>query len=191
MNRKEETANQMATKTKHNQATQTADDQAMIEGLIKHAATLVTLLVAGSTVKTSDLVTVLQARIAAIKNAMAAKAAAMVAVAEMNAELAKTAALVSGSRQALKIAFAGQADQLGDFGLEPPKARTPLTADEKAAAAAKAKATRKANHPNAGKKSKKTTVDAAPAAAPVAPAGAQPAPAAPAAPGGAAGTPKS
>jgi hypothetical protein len=82
-----------------------AADQAMIDGLTKHAATLLTLL-------------------------------------------------VSGARQAIKIAFAGHADQLGDFGLEPPKVRTPLTADQKAEAAAKAKATRAANHPNAGKKGK-------------------------------------
>jgi len=105
--------------------------------------------------------------------------------------MAKTAALVSGARQALKVAFAGQADQLGDFGLQPPKVRTPLTAEEKAQAAAKALATRKANHPNEGKKSKVTPVAAAPAAAPAAPAEAPSAPAAPAATGGGAGTPKS
>jgi len=181
----------MSTQVKKNQASQTAADQSLIDGLTKHAATLLTLLVGGSTVKTSDLVTVLQARIGAIKAAIAAKAAAMAAVAAMNAEIAKTAVLVSGARQALKVAFAGQADQLGDFGLQPPKVRTPLTAEQKAEAAAKAVATRKANHPNAGKKSKVTPVVAAPAAAPAAPAGAQPAPAAPAAPGGAAGTSKS
>jgi len=181
----------MSIKKKNNQATQTAADQSLIDGFTKHAATLITLLVGGSTVKTIDLVTVLQARIAVIKAAIAAKAAFMAAVAAMNAEIAKTAVLVSGARQALKVAFAGQADQLGDFGLQPPKVRTPLTADEKAASAAKAKATRAANHPNAGKKSKVTPVAAAPAAAPAAPAGVQPAPAAPAAPGGGAGTPKS
>ena len=186
-----ETCITMPTRTKNNHATQTAADQSLIDGFTKHAATLLTMLVGGSTVKTSDLVTVLQARIAVIKAAIAAKAALMAAVAAMNAELAKTAALVSGARQALKVAFAGQADQLGDFGLQPPKVRTPPTAEAKALAAAKALATRRANHPNAGKKSKVTPVAAAPAAAPAAPAGVQPALAAPVAPGGAAGTPKS
>jgi len=142
----------MATKQRTNQATQKAADQAMIDGFTKHAATLLALLVGGSTVKTSDLVTVLQARIAAIKGAIAAKAALMAEVATMRDELAKTAALVSGARQALKVAFAGHADLLGDFGLAPPKARTPLTAEQKAAAAAKAKATYAANHPNARRK---------------------------------------
>ncbi|HEY3821429.1 MAG TPA: hypothetical protein VGL81_29885 [Polyangiaceae bacterium] len=154
----------MATKAKENQASQLANDQSLIDGFTKHAATLLTLLVGGSTVKTTDLIIVLQARMAAIKAAVAAKAAAMAAVAAMHAELAKTAALVAGVRQALKIAFAGQADQLGDFGLQPPKVRTPLTAEEKAQAAAKALATRQANHPNAGKKSMKTTAPAAPVA---------------------------
>jgi hypothetical protein len=172
----------MATKAKTNQASQLADDQSLIDGFTKHAATLLSLLVGGSTVKTSDLVIVLQARMAAIKAAIAAKAAAMAAVAAMHAELAKTAALIAGTRQALKVAFAGQADQLGDFGLQPPKVRTPPTAEEKAQAAAKALATRQANHPNAGKKSKKTTAAAASAAATAAPAGAPAAPAAPAAP---------
>jgi hypothetical protein len=181
----------MSTRVKRNQASQTAADQSLIDGFTKHAATLLTLLVGGSTVKTSDLVTVLQARIAVIKAAIAAKAALMAAVAAMNAEMAKTAVLVSGARQALKVAFAGQADQLGDFGLQPPKVRTPPSAEAKAQAAAKALATRQANHPNAGKKSKVTPVAAAPAAAPVAPAEAPSAPAAPAAPGGGAGTPKS
>jgi hypothetical protein len=181
----------MSIKSKNTQASQMAADQSLIDGFTKHAATLLTLLVGGSTVKTSDLVTVLQARIAAIKAAIAAKAAFMAAVAAMRDEIAKTAALVSGARQALKVAYAGQADQLNDFGLQPPKVRTPLTAEEKAQAAAKATATRQANHPNAGKKSKVTPVAAAPAATPVAPAEAQPAPAAPAATGGAAGTSKS
>ena len=177
----------MTQRPKNNHATQMAADQAMVDGFTKHAATLLTLLVGGNTVKTSDLITVLQARIVAIKGAIAAKAAAMAAVAAMRDELAKSAVLVSGARQALKVAFAGQADQLGDFGLKPPKVRTPLTAEQKAAATAKARATRAANHPNAGKKGKVATA----AAAPAAPAGEPPAPAASPAPGGATGTSKS
>ena len=140
----------MSTKRKRSHATQIADDQSLIDGLTKNAATLVALLLGGSTVKTSDLVIVLEARIAAIKAAIAAKAALMAAVAAMNAERAKTAALVSLARQALEIAFAGHADLLGDFGLEPPKVRTPPTAEEKAQAVAKSQATYAANHPRPG-----------------------------------------
>lgn len=58
-----------------------ASDQALIDGLTRHAATLLSLLVGGSAVMTSDLVAVLQARIAAIKLAIAARASFMDAVA--------------------------------------------------------------------------------------------------------------
>ena len=156
----------MTINRKNNHATQTAADQSLIDGFTKHAATLITMLVGGSTVKTSDLVTVLQARIAAIKLALTTKATFMAAVAAAHAEIANTAALVSGARQALKIAFAGQIETLGDFGLKPRKAPTPLTPEQKAAAVAKAKATRAARH-TAGKKQKaKITGATAAAAAP-------------------------
>jgi hypothetical protein len=175
----------MTTKKKTNNATQLAADQALIDGLVKHAATLLTLLVGGSTIKTTDLVTVLQARIAAIKLAITTKATFMAAVAAAHAEIANTAALVSGARQALKIAFAGQIETLGDFGLKARKAPTPLTPEQKAAAVAKAKATRAARHTAGPKQKAKITGATATAAAPavVAPAvteQAQPAPVTPA-----------
>src|SRR3984957_13958364 len=164
----------MTTKEKTNNAVQLAADQALIDGLVKHGATLVTLLVAGSTVQTTDLVTVLKARIAAIKLALTTKATFMAAVAAAHAEIANTAALVSGARQALKIAFAGQIETLGDFGLKPRKARTPLTTEQKAAAKAKAEATRKARGTMGAKQKKAITGATAPAATPAAPAPAAP-----------------
>lgn len=154
---------------------------------------------AGNTVQTSALVTVLQARIAAIKLAISTKAAYAAAVAAAHAEIANTAALVSGARQALKIAFSGQIETLGDFGLKPPKARTPLTTEQKAAAKAKAEATRKARGTMGSKQKKAITGATAAAAAPAAPAAAAPEPpqATPPAPapapanGGGSGTTKS
>ena len=183
----------MATKKKRNNAAQMASDQSMVEGLVKHAATLLTLAVGGGTMKASDLVVVLQARIAAIKAAIAARAALMAAVAAEHAEIAKTAVMISGARQALKIMFAGQPDQLGDFGVAPPKPRKPLTAEQKALAKAKAAATRKANHPAKGSKAN-TAATQAVAAAAAAAVGEQQAPAATApavTPPGGASTPKS
>ncbi len=170
----------MTTKEKTNNAVQLAADQALIDGLVKHAATLVTLLVAGSTVPTTDLVTVLKARIAAIKLALTTKATFMAAVAAAHAEIANTAALVSGARQALKIAFAGQIETLGDFGLKPRKAPTPLTPAKKAAAVAKAKATRAARHTMGAKQKAEITGATAAAAAPATPPAATTEPAQPA-----------
>ncbi|HEY8089983.1 MAG TPA: hypothetical protein VIF09_19110, partial [Polyangiaceae bacterium] len=91
-------------------------------------------------------------------------------------------------KQALKVIFAGQIEALADFGLKAPKPRTPLTNAQKAAAAAKAKATRALRH-TMGSKQKAaltgtapapvTTPSPEPAAAPPA---ASPAPAVPSAP---------
>jgi hypothetical protein len=147
----------MTTNNKDNYATTIAADQSLIAGLTKHAATLTSLLIAGASVLTTDLVTMLQARIAAIQAAIAAHSAFTAAVAAAHAEITKTAPTVSGARQALKIAFSGQPTTLGDFGLKPPKARTPLTAEEKAEAVAKAKATRAARHTMGPKEKAKIT----------------------------------
>jgi hypothetical protein len=155
----------MATKSKNNYPVQIAADQSLIAGLTKHAATLTSLLIAGASVLTTDFVTTLQARIAAIQAAIAAHAALTAAVAAAHAEIARTAALVSGARQALKIAFSGQPTTLGDFGLMPPKVRTPLTAEEKVAVVAKAKATRAARH-TMGSKQKAQVTGTSPAPAP-------------------------
>jgi hypothetical protein len=80
------------------------------------------------------------------------------------------------------VAFAGSIDTLADFALKARKPRTPLTPEQKAAAVAKAEATRAARH-TMGPKQKaaiKGTVPAtAPATQPAAPA---PAPATPVTP---------
>jgi hypothetical protein len=154
----------MTTKNKTNAATQLADDQALIDGLVKHAATFATLLVAGRTVMTPDVVTLLQARIAAIKLTIATRATYMASVAAAHAQIASTAAVVSGVRQTLKIAFAGQFETLADFGLKPRKAPTPRTPEQKAASNAKAEATRKARH-TMGPKAKARITGATAAAA--------------------------
>ncbi len=156
----------MTSKNKNNAAQQLAADQALIDGLVKHAASLVTLLVAGSTIPNPQLVTVLQARIAAIKRTATTRATYLAAVAACHAEIAETAALVSGARQYLKIAYAGQIETLGDFGLKPRKAPTPRTPEEKAAAKAKALATREARHTMGRKQKAKITGATAPAAPP-------------------------
>ncbi len=53
-------------------------------------------------------------------------------------------AFVNAFTAFVKLAFRTKADVLADFGLQPPKARTPLTAEKKAVAAAKRAATREA-----------------------------------------------
>jgi hypothetical protein len=136
----------MASNTpKKNQIDQTTADQKLIDGLTKHAATLPSIVIAGTSTTTADIVAKLQARITAIKTVQTTKATWQAAVQAARTEQATTKTFVSGVKQALLVAFAGQVDALADFGLTARKV-TVLTPEEKVAAAAKRTATRAARH---------------------------------------------
>ena len=157
-------------KTAPNKDQQDTDDQNLVAGLEKHAATIPSLLIAGATVATTSIVTTLQTRMAARANTASALAAYHAAVAAEEATIEQSKAIVSGTKQSLKVMFAGQLTTLGDFGMKAPKARTPMTPEEKVAAAAKAKATRAARHTVGPKVKAKITgaTAAAPEATPAA-----------------------
>ena len=138
---------------KKNQTDQTVADQKLIDGLTKHAATLPSIVIAGTSTTTANIVTKLQARIAAIKTVQTTKATWKAAIQAERTEQATTKAFVSAVKQALLVAFAGQVDALADFGLTARKVRV-LTPEEKVAAAAKRNATRAARH-TMGTKQKK------------------------------------
>jgi hypothetical protein len=77
----------------------------------------------------------------------AVEAARADARAKVSAERAQEAALLAFMGEFvrfLRAALGNDASALAEFGLEPPKARTPLTAEAKAIAAVKRDATRKA-----------------------------------------------
>ena len=160
--------------------TQQTADQNLVTGLQKHQATLPSLFIAGAAVPTATIITTVQSRMTARINTAAALAAYHTAVAAEVAAIAQSKALVSGTKQALKVMFAGQLAELGDFGMKAPKPRTPLTPEEKVAATAKAKATREARHTVGPKaKAKITGATVAPVTAPATPVPATPAAAAP------------
>jgi hypothetical protein len=82
-----------------------------------------------------------------IDNRTAVVAAQATAKSKLSAERAALPALnafVNAFTAFVRFMFGAQADALADFGMAPPKARTPQTAEEKAVAAAKRKATRAA-----------------------------------------------
>ena len=137
----------MTMNTKPNKDTQTTSDTNLMNGLVKHQSVVASLMIAGVPVPTTDLITTLQSRIAARLKTAAAHKAWLDAVAAEQATVAGSKATVSHAKQELKVMFAGQNETLGDFGLSGPKARTPLTAAEKSAAAEKGKATKAARHP--------------------------------------------
>jgi hypothetical protein len=155
-----------------------AADQKMIDGFNKHAQTIPSLIVAGTSLKAADIITVLQTRLSTANAAQSTRGTWQNAVKADKDERAKTKTL-DGVRQALLVALSGSIDALGDFGLSPRKARV-LSPEKKAVAAAKAKATRKARG-TMGKVQKKGVKGAVTATLVVTPqAGSQPAVTAPA-----------
>jgi hypothetical protein len=129
---------------------------------------------------------------------VAAQATAKTKVATENTESVTLDAFISAFTAFVKVAFRGKADALADFGLKPPKARTPLTAEQKAVVAAKALATREARGTK-GPKAKtevhgnitaKLVVTPAPATTPEAPAASPASPPAAVAPTGGTTTPQ-
>jgi hypothetical protein len=176
----------MATNNKTDRTTRQVADQKLIDGLNKHSSTFSSLVIGGQSYTTAAIIGLLQGRIATANAVTTTHATWEAAVLADQDERTKTKQFVSGLRQALKVAFAGSVEQLTDFGLKGPKAKPPRTPEQKAAAAAKAKATRAARH-TMGPKQKaaiKGTVPAtAPEAQPAAPAPTPPTPpVAPAAP---------
>jgi hypothetical protein len=166
---------------KNNRKDETAAWQQLIDGLNKHAATITSVVIAGASVTTKDIIGTLQARIATAKAAQSTRATWLAAVQADRDDHDKTKTFVSGLKQALLVAFAGQIDTLADFGLTGRKPRV-LTPEEKVAVAAKAKATREARH-TMGKNQKaaiKGTVAPTAPAAPTVPAPVVTPPAAPA-----------
>ncbi len=136
----------MATpKDNNNRTKQQNADQKLIDGVTKHAATIPTVVIGGSSYTTAAIIAVLQQRLTASKASQATRATWQNAVKADKDERASTKAFVSGLRQALQVAFAGSIDSLADFGLTPRKPRV-ITPEQKTAAAAKAKATRAARH---------------------------------------------
>ena len=126
-------------------ATTQADTLAQLQGLIlglqKQLPSGQFTLV--STVYTTPaLVTALQGTVATLTALAAAHAALKVALAAWDAEEAKMGPVVLALRRTLQSMYANAPDTLLVFGLEPRKVPAPRTAAEKAASAAKAKATR-------------------------------------------------
>jgi hypothetical protein len=82
-----------------------------------------------------------------IDNRTATTAARATARDKVQAERAQAPALVAfmnAFEELVRLLFGADTNALADFGLTPPKGRTPRTAEQKAVAAAKAEATRKA-----------------------------------------------
>jgi hypothetical protein len=160
----------MGTNTpKKNRTDQTLADQKLIDGLTKHASTITALVIGGTSLTTSEIVAKLKTLIDTANAASTTRATWQAAVKADKDARAASRAFVSGLKQALLVAFAGQIDALADFGLTGRKT-TVLTPEQKTAAAAKRAATRIARHTMGKVAKSKITGETAPAAKPVTPA---------------------
>jgi hypothetical protein len=122
-------------------------------GIHQHLLSTPSIPLGGSTYSPADLMKLVQSSIDSAKTTDAAKANWHSTVfAEQTLE-AQLAPLLRELRQYVISVFGATSPVLADFGFTPPK-RATRTPEEKAATAAKAKATRAARH-TAGKKQKK------------------------------------
>jgi LPS O-antigen subunit length determinant protein (WzzB/FepE family) len=128
---------------KPTKATALAGLQALIAGIQKHFPT--GSLTVGNVVFTVlALVQLLQGQVDAMTAQAAAEKTAEDALTALRALQTKNAPTLQALKDLLIAQFGNASQTLADFGLSPRKARAPMTAAQKAAAAAKRKATRAA-----------------------------------------------
>jgi hypothetical protein len=117
--------------------------QKLADGLTQHASTAPVVVLAGVTLKPSDVVAKLQARIAQAKAVPSAAASWHSTVQTDQTAAAQLKPLLSAVKQVLIAAYSAELDVLADFGLSLPK-KAVVSPATKTAAALKAKATRAA-----------------------------------------------
>jgi hypothetical protein len=113
------------------------------------------LQVGGVTSTVSGLTGVMQAFVDNRDAVEVSKAATKAKIETERTQAPSQLAVFRAFETVIRATFGNSADVLADFGLAPHRARTPMTAEEKAVAAAKRKATRAARH-TMGKNQKKT-----------------------------------
>jgi hypothetical protein len=166
----------MATSLKSNRVQQLAAEQKLIDGTKQFLMQVPTIMVGSQTMTPAEIISVVQGRIDKGHAAAAAADARTAAVKADRDERQKTAPVLKAFTRIVIGMFMQSPDTLGAFGLKAPKVAQKTVAD-KAAAADKAIATKKARGPIGRiQRSKVHAVAPAPVAAPTA-AGATAAPA--------------
>jgi hypothetical protein len=119
----------------------------LITGTNKHYPTGSQVLSFGGATHTVTALTQLFQSFVDLRNAViASQAATKAKVATERAQAPSLLVVIDEFVAFVKVTFGNQPDVLADFGLAPPKARAPQTAEQKAVAAAKRVATREARH---------------------------------------------
>jgi hypothetical protein len=125
--------------------------QALIAGTKLHFPSS-TFTFAGTVYTAASLVQTLQGLANAMTAHNTAQAGAKDALAAEQAMRKQVSPILLAYKRFILLTFTNATQTLADFGLTPPKARTPLTTEQRAARAAKAKATRIARGTTSKKK---------------------------------------
>ncbi|MDP9000698.1 MAG: hypothetical protein M3O46_11365 [Myxococcota bacterium] len=127
--------------------------QQLIAGTNKHLANTAQVMLVGGSFTPAQVTEKLQALVKLRNDVDAAKASTKARLAVEKTDMPALRVFMDAFVSFVKAGFGTAPDVLADFGLHP-KARTPLTAEAKTAAAAKRKATRAARHTTGAKKKK-------------------------------------
>ncbi len=131
----------MSSTTSNTKAAALAHVQAIIAGTTKHFPNG-SFTLGNTTYTSTSLVQVFQGLVSAMLARNVAETGAKDALTAEQAAQAQVGPILRAYEHLVLVTFVGATQTLADFGLAPPKARTPLTAQQLAARAAKAKATR-------------------------------------------------
>jgi hypothetical protein len=137
--------------SKNTKAAALALVQALIAGTLKHYPNG-TFTLGNTTYTTASLVALLQSLANTMIALNVAQLGAKDALATQQGTKATVGPVVEAYQRFVQAAFSNATTTLADFGLAPPKVRTPLTAAQLAARAAKAAATREARGTTSKKK---------------------------------------
>jgi hypothetical protein len=135
----------MATKSTNKGTAVTLAEQ-LIAGTNKHLANTTQVLLTGGSFTPAQVTAQLQAFVNLRRDVDSAKASTKAKLAAETTDMPALRTFIRAFVSFVKAAYGTQPDVLADFGMQPPKPRTPLTVEAKAAAAAKRKATRAARH---------------------------------------------
>ncbi|HTB74417.1 MAG TPA: hypothetical protein VK762_14295 [Polyangiaceae bacterium] len=131
----------MSISTSTTKAAALAHVQAIIAGTTKHIPNG-SFTFGNTTYTSASLIQVFQGLVSAMQARNAAETGAKDALTAEQAAQAQIGPILRAYERLVLATFASATQTLADFGLTPPKARTPLTAQQLAARAAKARATR-------------------------------------------------
>jgi hypothetical protein len=138
----------------NNKSNDTVRATQFVAGIAKHLAGVTSVTFSSAAHTPTDLTTAFQTLVSLRAAVVAAKAAEQAKLKAESAQRPAILVLLDGFEAYVKLTYSEQPDVLADFGLAPEKPRTKRTAEQQAAANAKAEATRIARGTSGSKKKK-------------------------------------